>query len=82
MSGLTGRTRYRVTWWGTLVLQVEAYVHRPGVICFDPWVETEWRDARCEDFNVFGDLFAKAPIPYPGQKPVTDQPASPDLEFP
>lgn len=61
MSALTGRTRYRVGWFGRLVLQVELYDFQP--------LHLFWRDARCDDFNVMGDMFAKAPIPSPGQKP-------------
>jgi hypothetical protein len=65
MSNLTGRTRYRVGWFGQLVLQAEVLDFR-----YRDEGETIWRDARCEDFNAFGELFAKAPVPYPGQRPV------------
>ena len=81
MSPLTGRTRYRVTWLGRLVLQVEVDVTgSPWVSQMDIGSHTSWRDARCEDFNAFGRLFARAPIPFPGQKPAPNPPASPAKE--
>ena len=85
MSRMTGRTCYRVTWLGRLVLQVEVDVTgSPWVSQMDIGLHTSWRDARCEDFNVFGNwLFNKAPIPHPGQKPhvpLTNPPASPAKE--
>lgn len=72
MTTLTGRTRYRVTWLGALVLQIEERFELEPVFSFEPEVWLEWRDARCEDFNAFGDLFHKAPVPYPGQRPLME----------
>lgn len=70
VSALTGRTRYRVGWFGRLVLQVEVDLSgSPWISRMDMGAYTKWRDARCADFNAMGDLFAKAPIPFPGQKP-------------
>lgn len=56
-SGLTGKTRYRLSWRGRLVLQVEyrarRYVSRYAVP--PPWaldLARYWRDATVEDLQI------------------------------
>ncbi len=72
MINLTGRTRYRVGWFGRLIVQVEYATRQPhagteGRGTDWLWTGREWRDARCEDFTR-SDV--KPPMPYPGQRPV------------
>ena len=49
---LTGRSRYRLGWFGKLVLQVEYATLQPhdaGARTDWKWTGRAWRDARCED---------------------------------
>lgn len=52
-SGLTGRTRYRSSWRGKLILQVEYKQHYfndlNGSGYYDEGFTTHWRDAKVED---------------------------------
>ncbi|MND96334.1 hypothetical protein D3C80_886210 [compost metagenome] len=67
---LTGRTRYRETWRGRLVLQVEVGGLRLRPPLFDISVPyTRWRDARAADYLTKTDreLFTRPPMPFPGQ---------------
>jgi hypothetical protein len=67
---LTGRTKYRTGWFGWLILQVEVIDRR-----YDDEGEAIWRDAKAEDFapNHVRQIFRDAPMPYPGQRPQTEQ---------
>lgn len=53
---LTGRTRYRTSWSGKLILQVEyGYVHitdLSGSGYYDYDNVTKWRDAKVEDLAI------------------------------
>ena len=68
---LTGRTRYRVSWLGRLVLQVEQVRYWESDHGYVP--SKSWRDARADDFvpPEQAGLFKRAPIPFPGQRPTT-----------
>lgn len=53
---LTGRTRYRTTWRGKLILQVECSCDHSadlnGSGYYDFWTTTYWRDATFADISV------------------------------
>ena len=56
---LTGRSRYRLTWLGRLVLVVECekIEHRMGLDSGYSYVEgTKWRDAKINDLDVITHL--------------------------
>lgn len=74
MTRLTGRTKYRETWFGRLVLQVEVCTTYISPVDEYDWFDISWRDARAEDFTdpTMRGLFRKSPMPYPGQRPVTE----------
>lgn len=74
-DSLTGQTRYRNGWFGTLVLQVEeravAYWAgrlQPGVER-TPVYENKWRDAKTTDFRI---------LEYIERKRNGENPAPPD----
>lgn len=51
MKKLTGKSRYRTSWCGQIILQVE--VHDRWFIMFKGWQEkTVWRDATVKDLSV------------------------------
>lgn len=72
MPRLTGRTRYRRTWFTRrLVLQVEVLVIHNDLPDIETFAELEWRDATVEDFDASPPgMFSHPPMPYPGQKPI------------
>lgn len=50
MTSLTGRTRYRTTWFTRRqALQVEVLVVRHGIPDIGTFSEFEWRDATVDD---------------------------------
>jgi hypothetical protein len=65
---LTGRTRYRTGWFGWIILQVEEIDRR-----YRDEGEAIWRDAKAVDFTPADTraIFRDAPMPYPGQVPVS-----------
>lgn len=75
-SDLTGATRYRNGWFGSLVLQVEetyavGYRGRPRINEPTHCEETRWRDAKATDLRTL-DWFDGArnrplPTPVPGK---------------
>lgn len=74
---LTGRTRYRVGWFGKLVLQVEyatreAHPGTQGRGTDWKWTGRAWRDARCEDFTYMHEadlVFGGRTAPIAGYQP-------------
>lgn len=55
MTTLTGRIRYRTTWFTRRqVLQVEAVVVHQNVPDIGTFAEMEWRDATVDDLALLG----------------------------
>lgn len=52
MENLTGRVRFRTTWRGKLILQVEYKVATDGP---GSWYH-RWRDATTKDYDITGKL--------------------------
>lgn len=74
----TGRTRYRVGWFGRLILQVEIIETRIGRTGAH-FHSMSWVDARCEDFCLDAELFSRAPVPFVGQAPAKLRPYRPTV---
>lgn len=46
---LTGKTRYRNTFFGRLILQVEEIIYKDCMYSFDTYHFKRWRDAKATD---------------------------------
>lgn len=83
LAYLTGNTRYRRTWLGKLVLQVEFTERHAAVFGFDAWTTIGWRDAQIEDFAPPGAPARQTWVSVgvvPGQRPYTNNPPAPQAE--
>jgi hypothetical protein len=88
---LTGRTRYRIGWFGRLVVQVEYWttLSVAGQILVRRHVR-HWRDARAEDMQDIerGDVTAEEPAPVrscprmPSSAPPAPRPVRKACQYP